>query len=340
MNHHQTSMWPSGEANDRMADATRPARFDRLYEALKVLLVQERFTLAQMKERLPHEIPGYITQLVHQLEREGHLRDNDGTYSWTCELNDFPAQSWVQAQVHGTQLLLTPEEDRPRERLLAHGAASLRTAELLAILIRVGRRGESALQAGEKIAARYNDRLHCLADAGRGELRDIASAIGDTAYCQIMAGIELGRRVAMSFAGNKNRVTRITDSACALQFCRDQFARRANDATQEEFHVVTLDVQLHVVGTHLISVGTLDRSLVHPREVFRPAIKDAAKSILLVHNHPSGDPTPSEEDLVVTSRLEEAGSTLGVPVLDHIVVAHGGAVSIREFLDVRASQKR
>ena len=168
-----------------MADAALPTRFDRLYGALKVLLVQERFTLPEMKERLPDVIPGYITRLVHRLQREGHLRDLDGVYSWTCELSDFPAQSWVQAQVHGTQLPLTPEEDRPRERLLARGAASLRTAELLAILVRAGRPGESALQAGEKIAARYNDRLHGLADAGRGELKDIAAAIGDTAYCQI-----------------------------------------------------------------------------------------------------------------------------------------------------------
>jgi DNA repair protein RadC len=120
----------------------------------------------------------------------------DGVYSWTCELSDFPAQSWVYAQVHGTQLPLTPEEDRPRERLLARGAASLRTAELLAVLIRAGRPGESALHAGEKIAARYCDRLHGLADAGRGELREFAAAIGETAYCQIMAGIELGKRVA------------------------------------------------------------------------------------------------------------------------------------------------
>jgi DNA repair protein RadC len=316
-----------------MADAAPPTRFDRIYEALKVLLVQETFTLPEMKERLPHEIPGYVTRLVHQLEREGRLRDNDGVYSWTCELSDFPAQSWVQAQVHGTQLPAMPEEDRPRERLLARGAASLKTAELLAVLIRAGRRGESALQAGDKIAARYNDRLHCLADSGRGELRDIAASIGETAYCQIMAGIELGRRVAISFAKNKNRVSRITDSVEALRFCRDHFARRANDAAQEEFHVVTLDVQLHVVGTHLISVGTLDRSLVHPREVFRPAIKDAAKAIILVHNHPSGDPTPSEEDLLVTRQIEQAGSTLGVHVLDHIVVARGGEVSIRDFRD-------
>jgi DNA repair protein RadC len=322
-----------------MTSAARPLRFERLYEAIKVLLVQERFTLPQMKERLPHELPAYVTRLVHQLEQEGHLRDHGGEYSWTCELGDFPAQSWVHAQVHGTQLRQTPEEDRPRERLLARGTASLKTAELLAILIRSGRKGESALQAGEKIATRYKDRLHGLVDAGRGELKEVAAAIGEAAFCQIMAGIELGRRVARSFAENKRRDTRITDSVDAIEFCRERFAREAHEAAREEFHIVTLDVQLQLIGTHLVSIGTLDRSLVHPREVFRPAIKDAAKSIILVHNHPSGDPTPSEEDLLVTRRLEEAGSTLGVPVLDHIVVARTGEISIREFRDTRAANK-
>jgi DNA repair protein RadC len=315
-----------------MADAAYPTRMDRLYQTLKVLLVQETFTLPQMKERLPDELPGYVTQLVHQLERQGHLRAHNGVYSWSCELNEFPALSWAQAQVHGVQLPLTPEADRPRERLLAGGAASLRTAELLAILIRAGRRGESALQAGEKIAARYNDRLHCLADAGRGELKELAAAIGDAAYCQIMAGIELGRRIAIISAGN-NRLARVTNSLEALRFCRDQFARLAQDAVREEFHVVTMDVQFQVIGVHLVSVGTLDRSLVHPREVFRPAIKDAAKSVLLVHNHPSGDPTPSDEDLVVTRRMQEAGSTLGIHVLDHIIVARDGETSVQQFLE-------
>jgi DNA repair protein RadC len=244
------------ESDNAMADAARPARFDRVFETVKVLLVQERFTLPEMKERLPQEIPGYVTRLVHQLEREGYLCDTEGMYSWTCELSDFPAQSWVEAQVHGTQVSEMPEEDRPRERLLAHGASRLKTAELLAILIRSGRKGESALQAGDKIANRYNDRLHCLADAGRGELKDIAAAVGETAYCQIMAGIELGRRVAKSFAEDKKRLTRISERIDALRFCRDRFARQATDACQEEFHVVTLDPQLQVIGTHLITVGS------------------------------------------------------------------------------------
>ena len=99
----------------------------------------------------------------------------------------------------------------------------------------------------------------------------------------------------------------------------------------EEFHIVCLDTKNKIIATHQISVGTLDASLVHPREVFRPAIKDSASSILLVHNHPSGDPTPSQEDLSVTDRLEESGVTLGIQVLDHIVLGTSGGVSIREF---------
>jgi DNA repair protein RadC len=226
-------------------------------------------------------------------------------------------------------------EDRPRERLLTHGAAALRTAELLAILIRSGRPGESALQAGEKIAARYAEHLDRLPDAGRGDLKAISAVVADTAYCQIMAGIELGRRIAGAQNDRQQHSRRLLSSADALQFCLERFARLASDGTQEEFHVVCLDTKNQVVGTHRISVGILDRSLIHPREVFRPAIKDAAKAVLLVHNHPSGDPTPSDDDLTLTSRLEEAGKTLGIGVLDHVVVGRNGASSIREYRNRR-----
>jgi len=314
-----------------MADSPQVKRFQRIQSALNALLVQEKFTLPDMKQCISGEQPAYVTRIVHQLEREGHLRADDGVYCWTCELADFPAQAWVTAQVHGTQLPETPAEDRPRERLLAHGAPALRTAELLAILIRAGRKGESALQAGEKLAGRYKDQLQRLCDAGRGELKEIAASVGETAYCQIMAGIELGRRIAQSLADAQQPRERIVSSEDALGYCRTHFARLATDGCQEEFHVATLDTQHQVMGTHRISVGSLDRSLVHPREVFRPAIKDAAKAIILVHNHPSGDPTPSEEDFVVTTRLEEAGKTLGIQVLDHIIVARCGATSIQEF---------
>jgi DNA repair protein RadC len=125
---------------------------------------------------------------------------------------------------------------------------------------------------------------------------------------------------------------RITTPAQARAWCRERFARLASDGVQEEFHIVTLNTKHEVLTTYPITVGTLDASLVHPREVFRPAIKDAAAAVILVHNHPSGDPTPSREDLAVTRRLDSAGDLLGIKVLDHIVLGRDSAVSIRELL--------
>ena len=223
----------------------------------------------------------------------------------------------------------TPCEDRPRERLLAVGAENLRLAELLAILIRVGRPGESAMQAGEKLAAKYSEALEKLPEAQLPELKDVATSVAKSAYCQIMAGIEVGRRVAESKLERPQK-RKITGTDAAKAYCEEKFSRLVADGLREEFHVVTLDTKNHVIDTHLVSVGTLDASLVHPREVFRPAIKDAASSVILVHNHPSGDPTPSREDFAVTKRLEEAGQNLGIDVLDHIVLGSFRSVSIRE----------
>ena len=159
-------------------------------------------------------------------------------------------------------------------------------------------------------SACFAEKLAQLPEAGRGELKAIATSVGETAFCQIMADIELGRRVVQAQT-DRQLPAKISDSDQALGFCREHFARLAADSAQEEFHVVCLDVKNQVLGTHQISVGSIDRSLVHPREVFRPAIKDAAKAVLLVHNHPSGDPTPSDDDLTLTTRLEEAGKTVG-----------------------------
>lgn len=229
----------------------------------------------------------------------------------------------------GLKIAESPVEDRPRERLLKAGAENLRLAELLAILIRTGRKGESALQSGEKLAAYFRDKLEKISDAQPRELKEISTVVAKTAYCQIMAGIELGRRVAV--AKECSRPPRkISGSQDAIDFCEERFRRLIADAHREEFHIICLDTKNQVIDTHQISVGTLDASLVHPREVFRPAIKDAASSIILVHNHPSGDPTPSREDQAVTLRLEECGKTLGIDVLDHVVLGSFRSVSIRE----------
>jgi len=252
-------------------------------------------------------------------------------FRWAAQRDESTLEQWARSQVFTNRMTRSPVEERPRERLLRLGAANLRTAELLAILIRTGRKGITTLQAGEKITTEFNDRLDQLKDAGRGELACLCPVVRETAYCQIMAGIELGRRVAAAAAENAERVVTIRGSQDAINYCRRRFQRLAVDARQEEFHVVTLDTKNHVLNDHLISRGLLDQTVVHPREVFRPAIKDAAKSVILVHNHPSGDATPSDKDLALTRRLEDAGKLLDIQVLDHIVVAATEATSLREY---------
>lgn len=235
----------------------------------------------------------------------------------------------MQPATRSLRIAESPLADRPRERLMKVGVENLRLAELFAVLIRSGRPGESALQAGEKVAARFANCMERLPDTAAGELKEISPAIARTAYCQIMAGIELGRRVAEAMTPTQS-VSKLGSSQEAKAFCEQHFARLATSGCQEEFHIVSLDTKNQIIATHQISVGTLDASLVHPREVFRPAIKDAAASILLVHNHPSGDPSPSKEDLEVTRRLDKAGEHLGIDVLDHIVLGASCSVSIRE----------
>ena len=168
----------------------------------------------------------------------------------------------------------------------------------------------------------------------RFKFEDIASAgqnalgLTDAAFKRLQVGIELGRRVQE--LATTYKVNRISSTKDAVAYCARQFSRLASDSKQEEFWIVTLDTKNNPIDTHQITVGTLDAALVHPREVFRPAIKDAASSVLLVHNHPSGDTSPSREDIQVTDRLTECGKLIGIDVLDHIVVGLDGGTSIRE----------
>jgi len=123
---------------------------------------------------------------------------------------------------------------------------------------------------------------------------------------------------------------RITSPSTAIRYCLAEFTGLAKHGQQEEFWIVTLDTKNQPIGKHCCTVGTLRNSLVHPREVFRPAIADAANCIIAVHNHPSGDPTPSDQDISVTERLESAAEIIGIPLIDHIVVAGDKAISIQE----------
>lgn len=318
-----------------MPPASKSDRKQIYQTVLSRLCERPEFAMDEIRESHGNEYLRVTRNIVTELVKQGTLQrveTDEGTrFRWKDDPQRFEVDSWVNAKVHGTQMTEAPLGERPRERLLMHGASQLKLSELLAILIRTGRVGESALQAGERIANRLGDRLDTLPGLGRTELKEYSIAVNEPAYCQIMAGIELGRRVAAAMdKGFQDRI-RITNPATAMRFCLDRFERLAKEAKQEEFHMVTLDTKNQPIASHQITVGTLRNSLVHPREVFRPAIRDAANCILVVHNHPSGDPTPSDQDISVTERLESAAEIIGIPLIDHIVVAGEKALSIQEW---------
>jgi len=211
--------------------------------------------------------------------------------------------------------------DRPRERLEAVGPEALSDAELVALLLRTGGRGADA----HTVAARLLERPGGLLGLARASRRELAAApgVGPAKQATLQAAFELGRRLA---AG------RLAPGAC-LRGPADVFRHfhpTLRDAPHERFLVLLLDGRHRLIRHEMVSQGTLTASLVHPREVFRPALRESAAALLLVHNHPSGDPTPSAEDREVTARLVRAGDLLGIPVLDHVVVAERGWTSLRE----------
>ncbi|HRA86906.1 MAG TPA: DNA repair protein RadC [Planctomycetaceae bacterium] len=199
-------------------------------------------------------------------------------------------------------------------------------AELIAMA--TGRRGAAAYADAHRLVEKLG--LKKLADAGEAEIREICGRMTADAVQRLMAGVEIGLRIA-ELQSEYDTEARITSPASAILFCRNQFGRLARESKQEEFRVVTLSTKNQPIDCHQITVGTLRNSLVHPREVFRPAIRDAANCILVLHNHPSGDPTPSDQDISVTERLEQTAEVVGIPVIDHIIVAGEKAVSIQEW---------
>jgi DNA repair protein RadC len=214
----------------------------------------------------------------------------------------------------------------PRERLGILGPEALSDAELIALLLRTGRRRADALCVAEDLLLRHGG-LRGLSRAAGVELRT-AAGVGPAKGASLEAALELGRRLAA-------RRLRAGDRVSGPAEVFRHFHSRLRDAPHERFVVLLLDGRHRVLREVVTSQGTLTASLVHPREVFRPALREAAAALILVHNHPSGDPTPSREDREVTARLARAGVLLGIPVLDHVVVAERGYASLRElgFLD-------
>lgn len=212
-----------------------------------------------------------------------------------------------------------PNTDRPRERLWSLGASALTTAELLAILIGTGRRGQDVLGLAARLLELSEGSLRRLAQRPVAELLR-SPGIGPTKAGRLMAAFELGSRTARE---ERPPVQRIREPEDVIRL----FGTRLRDLQVEEFHLLALDSQSQVLREVLITRGLLNSSLVHPREVFRAAIAEAAAGIIVVHNHPSGDPTPSAEDRAATKQLVSAGQLLDVPVYDHVIIAGDRFVS-------------
>ncbi len=321
------------EGSIQMPKSEDHQRRKKLREVISVISERSEFRRREVQFLCSEAKPAFVTKVLKQLKDEGVLRsfeqDNEEHFRWAEEVEKFASDEWIEQQIAGTQVTQLPSEERPRERLLELGPQQLRNSELFAILIRAGVKGESAVQGGQRLSNHLTSQLDRLIDLSHPELKKISKAVSITAYCQIMAGVELGRRVENAVK-EKRPKDKINSTAAAVDYCRRNFERLAHDGRQEEFHIVTLDTKLQPIQNHQITVGTLDASLVHPREVFRVAIRDAASSILLVHNHPSGDPTPSRQDREVTERLKRSGDLLGIQVIDHIIVAKENTVSLAE----------
>ncbi|UUZ89453.1 DNA repair protein RadC [Paenibacillus sp. P25] len=221
-----------------------------------------------------------------------------------------------------TTLRDVPSDERPRERMMQYGATALSNAELLAVLLRTGTYRESAVSLGQRLL-RESRGLRSLADMSLQQLTEI-KGIGEAKALQIQAGIELGRRMARSSLSDTVTIRSPQDVASLL-------TEELRYLQKEHFVCLFLNTKNHVIGQETLSMGSLNASIVHPREVFRAAIKRSGASIVCAHNHPSGDPTPSPEDIELTRRLAEAGGIIGIEVLDHIVIGDRGFVSLKEL---------
>ncbi|MBI4280168.1 MAG: DNA repair protein RadC [Armatimonadetes bacterium] len=214
-----------------------------------------------------------------------------------------------------------PEELRPRERLMRAGAGALSTAELIAILLRVGTARVTAVHLAAELLVRFGS-LQGLAEASVQELGAV-KGIGPAKAVQVLAAFELGRRLHTA-APRARHVVRTPADIAALLMPGMRYLDR------ERFCAVLLDTRHQVIDVVVVSLGSLNATTVHPREVLKEAIRRSAAALVLVHNHPSGDPEPSRDDVRVTERLRAAGEVVGIEVLDHVILGDGRHASLRE----------
>ncbi len=213
-----------------------------------------------------------------------------------------------------------PKEERPRERLVKFGEQALSAQELLQVILGRGIAGESVVVTAQKLLSQFGS-LQKLAEASIEELSSV-KGIGPAKATQIKAVFEIGRRISTQTPSYKSK--ELTDPKKVYQLIKSKL----KDYHKEHFYIIALNSRNHSIAE--VSVGSLDASVVHPREVFAEAIKNKAASVIFAHNHPSGDPEPSRDDLIITKRLIEAGKIIGIKVLNHVIITKDSYFSFKE----------
>lgn len=227
----------------------------------------------------------------------------------------------MNKQFSGYSIHQLPEEERPRERLLQHGPEAISSTELIAIILGSGTKGSSVLQISQELLVRFGT-LQRFAEASIEELQQI-KGLGKAKAIQLKAALNLGLRASRQSIDQKFR---IVNPLHAYHYIKDEI----ENEKRELILVILQDSKGYATSHHTVAVGTLSQALVHPRDVFHPVIRHKASSLVLIHNHPSGDPTPSKEDLNVTKILIEAGRAVDIPVNDHLIIGKGCYTSIRQ----------
>jgi DNA repair protein RadC len=214
-----------------------------------------------------------------------------------------------------------PEGERPRERLINHGAAALSNAELIAILLRVGSPGENVIALSTRLLKDFGG-LDGLARSSVNDLSNVRG-VSTAKIAQLKAALELGRRLLIATPDQRPQITCPADAANLLML-------QMSGLEQEHLRVLLLDTKNRVLSSPTVYIGNVNSSIIRVSEVFREAVRENATSVIVVHNHPSGDPSPSPEDVNVTRSMVQAGSLLGIEVLDHLVIGHQNFVSLKE----------
>jgi len=226
----------------------------------------------------------------------------------------------TKAQNKGFTIHDLPKSERPRERLQMHGAEALSSQELLALILGRGIRGESVMVTAQRLLSAFGN-VKNISQASLEELSAI-KGMGTAKASQLKAAFELARRKEEN---NREQIS-VKSHQDVIKLVR----QKLKDKKKEHFLILCLDTRNNLIKISNISTGTLDANLVHPREVFKEAIQSLSSSIILVHNHPSGNPEPSDADIDITKRILETGKAVGIDILDHIIIANNRSFSFKE----------